>query len=282
MSVFLFLTGMLIGVAGIVLLIWATISKKWPISRCFIVFGVGLIIFVIGVAIHPSEGKPTVTPPPVSSPSPSPPVSLVPVGPPEQKRTRSVGECVEPANPLVRNTAASTIQDAPKGVAVNSEAWKIWRINYWVANNISYISDPKGYEYFASASETLKVKAGDCDDFAVLLASLYESVGLDATIASIDTNMDSRVDHMSCLVFYPSTADSFMGQIKDLMSKLMVSSPTGEIHIKYLDATKSKLLPKYDRGIWVFADPPMAEVKDMVGYITHEAWEITSITDVGS
>ncbi len=183
----------------------------------------------------------------------------------------------------MRDTAALVIQDAPRGIAVNSETWKIWRINYWVANNISYVSDPKGYEYFASASETLKVKAGDCDDFSILLASMYESVGLDAAIASIDTNMDSRADHMSCLVFYPGTADSFMGQIKDLMPKLMVSSPTGEIHIKYLDATKSsKLLPKYDQGIWVFADPPMAEVKDMVGYITHEAWEITLVTDVGS
>ncbi len=66
MSVFLVLTGMLIGVAGIVLLIWAAISKKWPISRCFIVFGAGLIMFVVGVAIHPGEGKPIVTPPPVS------------------------------------------------------------------------------------------------------------------------------------------------------------------------------------------------------------------------
>jgi len=44
--------------------------------------------------------------------------------------------------------------------------------------NIKYVPDPRGNEYVASPAETLKCGGGDCDDHAVLLASLCEAIGV--------------------------------------------------------------------------------------------------------
>ncbi|MBA7582556.1 hypothetical protein ES708_24487 [subsurface metagenome] len=199
-----------------------------------------------------------------------------------QKQAENIHDCVEPNEPLVRNTAVSVIADAPPSVDANSELWKIWQINYWVSTNIVYVSDPKGYEYLAHAQETLETKAGDCDDFATLLASLYESVGLDAAIVDIDTSGDGKVDHMACLVYYSGDADSFIDEADVIMRKMRQTSPTQEIHIRFGEAaTSPSALGKYDSGIWIVADPLMAEVRDMAGYITRDPYEFVEIIDVG-
>jgi len=49
----------------------------------------------------------------------------------------------------------------------------------WVRDNIGYINDPPD-DYFQPAVETLeKVKAGDCDDHAILLAAMLGSIGFE-------------------------------------------------------------------------------------------------------
>ncbi len=40
-----------------------------------------------------------------------------------------------------------------------------------------YVSDPKGKEYFAPASESIGLMAGDCDDHAVLMAACITAIG---------------------------------------------------------------------------------------------------------
>ena len=162
------------------------------------------------------------------------------------------------------------------------ESWKIWQINYWTANNISYVSDPRGQEYIASAAETLEIKGGDCDDFAVLLASLYEAVGLDAIIASVDTDNDGIVDHLTCLVYYDGTGESLVEEIKVILQKTLTVTPTNKVYVKYWEIDDLPVKKNYASGIWVIADPPMAQVKDMVGYVTYEPYKIVAIVDVGS
>ncbi|MBL7980734.1 MAG: hypothetical protein JNL52_02880 [Flavobacteriales bacterium] len=41
----------------------------------------------------------------------------------------------------------------------------------------TYVSDPKGREYFAPTAESIELMAGDCDDHAVLMAALISAVG---------------------------------------------------------------------------------------------------------
>lgn len=196
---------------------------------------------------------------------------------------RTVNDCVEPMNVVVRNQAVSIVSDAPSGIDTNSEEWKIWQINYWVANNINYISDPKGHEYLAYAHETLETKAGDCDDFAILLSSMYETVGLDAAIASIDTDDDGEKDHMTALVYYTEDSDSFIDEEQIILDKMRLSIPTGKIRIRFWNAgTSHPVLGKYESGLWIIADPPMDHVKGMVGYITHLPYKAIKIFDVGN
>ena len=45
--------------------------------------------------------------------------------------------------------------------------------------NWVYVNDPAGTDYYAKASESLRLLRGDCDDYAILMASLIESIGGD-------------------------------------------------------------------------------------------------------
>jgi transglutaminase-like putative cysteine protease len=46
-----------------------------------------------------------------------------------------------------------------------------------INNNWNYVSDPKGREYIASASESVKYLSGDCDDHSILMAACIRSIG---------------------------------------------------------------------------------------------------------
>lgn len=195
--------------------------------------------------------------------------------------TNNIKEFVVPTEPLIRETAVSILQDTPPDIEANMESWKIWQINYWTANTISYVSDPGGHEYVASAAETLRTKGGDCEDFAVFLANLYEAIGLDAIIASIDTDDNGIADHLACLVYYSGTGEALLEEIKIILQKSLTFTPTSQVYIKFWESNKSPIKKNYTGGIWVVADPPMAQVKDMVGYVTHEPYKILSAVDVG-
>lgn len=45
-----------------------------------------------------------------------------------------------------------------------------------------YVSDPLGAEYFAKASESIGLMAGDCDDHAILMAACIKAVGGEARL----------------------------------------------------------------------------------------------------
>jgi len=195
---------------------------------------------------------------------------------------RTVIDGFQPANPTVRDKAASVVAEAPADIDANSEEWKIWRVNYWVSQNIRRVSDPIGQEYLAYASETLETKAGDCDDFSILLTSMYEAVGLDAAIVYIDTNEDGEADHMASIVYYPRSKDFFIAMEKGIMDKMGLKSRTGFLTIRFWDASSLyQVLGKYDKGIWIIVDPVMATVREIVGYITHEPYIATEFVDVG-
>lgn len=56
---------------------------------------------------------------------------------------------------------------------VYNELYKKWK----------YVNDPRGREYVAKASTTIKAGLkGDCDDFAILMATMIESIGGEARV----------------------------------------------------------------------------------------------------
>jgi len=78
---------------------------------------------------------------------------------------------ITPNNPQIR--------ELEKSIA----GWPRWFVLCnWVATNIKYKSDMATHgvsEYWQLPLETLQLRTGDCEDFAILLCSLYRATGYD-------------------------------------------------------------------------------------------------------
>ena len=92
--------------------------------------------------------------------------------------TNQIVRAVDFSNPVVRDYAASLVAKYPGDYnpkqicSLYDDVYEKWR----------YINDPKG-EYISPASRTIQNGfIGDCDDYAVLMCSLIESVGGDCRI----------------------------------------------------------------------------------------------------
>jgi hypothetical protein len=147
----------------------------------------------------------------------------------------------------------------------DDEYFKVFAIGHWVSMNIRYISDPliEG-EYIAPPNETLRVGTGDCDDYAVLLATLYRSVGLDAVVGLIDTDDDNKVDHATALVYFTGNTTEILNGISKWASVLGIEVEK----ISYFDA---------DGGVYLIVDPPMSTYKNNPWSIYHTSYKLIKI-----
>ena len=93
---------------------------------------------------------------------------------------------IEPADPYVRDEALLLVAKFPGDYTID----QICSIYDYLKNGDetkkgwSYVRDPRGVNYYNYANESLRVGdgkeragAGDCDDFAILISSLVESIG---------------------------------------------------------------------------------------------------------
>jgi len=58
-----------------------------------------------------------------------------------------------------------------------SEEDQIGKIFWHIKHNVSYLQDPRGYEFIATVKHTIRIGSGDCDDATVAVASLLGSIG---------------------------------------------------------------------------------------------------------
>ena len=73
----------------------------------------------------------------------------------------------------VRQIAVGAAKEYPGAYNI----FQICSLFDYTKENIQYISDPRGGDYWADPNETLQVGAGDCDDYATLMAALIEAIG---------------------------------------------------------------------------------------------------------
>ena len=101
---------------------------------------------------------------------------------------RDYVKAVQPRDPVVRDFAVQLAKeyagayDDPQGSRVPTESGlrQLYRIHRFVSSQWKYVSDPNvnWFDYASPARRTLALGlAGDCDDFAVLLASLFAAIG---------------------------------------------------------------------------------------------------------
>lgn len=99
-----------------------------------------------------------------------------------------VQAAIDPTNPKTRNAAVRVAAEAEGPFRVEQVA-RIWS---HVRGRWAYANDPRGDEFFGKASETLTnlteqgKYAGDCDDFAIVLAAMTEAIGGRARIVMLD------------------------------------------------------------------------------------------------
>ncbi len=90
---------------------------------------------------------------------------------------KSMEEIENIANP-------ESVRDFAVFIISNSNKDPVTSLYDYVRMNIKFVSDPED-EYIASPCETILSGGGDCEDQAILLASLLEAVGIDSRIVWI-------------------------------------------------------------------------------------------------
>lgn len=99
-------------------------------------------------------------------------------------------------SPEVREQAVEIIRQA--AVRERDSAGEVRAIFQWVKTNFHFIKDPTGAETLGTPDYLLKVKAGDCDDYVVMLGSLLGSLGHATEIVTIaaDPHEPKRFSHV--------------------------------------------------------------------------------------
>jgi len=102
---------------------------------------------------------------------------------------KTLNTLVEPAEPSIRDAADEVARSYPGTYNI----YQVCAIFDNVKDNIKYVSDPRGHDFWAPANTTLEVGAGDCDDKAILLSSMLEAVGGTTRIYLTDTHAFTAV-----------------------------------------------------------------------------------------
>ena len=109
----------------------------------------------------------------------------------EAEFASSYSQAIEPTDPIVRSYALKAIPASHDGEYSVQQLCDIYNKLY---NDWVHVNDPDGEEYIVPASESVKVLRGDCDDYAVLMASLVEAIGgTSRVIVASDSAGDEHV-----------------------------------------------------------------------------------------
>jgi hypothetical protein len=124
---------------------------------------------------------------------------------PGGESAQKLAAALSPMDAVTRNTAVKLAarNDGPFHVEQVAEIWagvrKPWR----------YVNDPEGREYFATATESIQNGyIGDCDDFAVTLASMVIAIGGQARVVLMDGPKGGHAYAEACVQGEPTKVAS--------------------------------------------------------------------------
>lgn len=119
----------------------------------------------------------------------------------EKRMASQIAAAIDSSNPVTRDFAIKFAKKYPGGFNLD----QVISIYKYVRNNWKYVDDPRGNEYFSPASRTIKLGlAGDCDDFAIVMAATLKAIGAETRIvlaygrpnghAYAEVNVGSNID----------------------------------------------------------------------------------------
>ncbi len=77
----------------------------------------------------------------------------------------------------------------------------VYAIAKWIRDHIKYVKDVNGYETLQTPDNTLRIRGGDCDDHALLAATLFEAIGLKTYFKIVGEN--GKYKHIYVVVKTP-------------------------------------------------------------------------------
>jgi len=128
--------------------------------------------------------------------------------------------------PYIRKLSVRIIQQAG---AKNSPLEKLRALWNWTKRNIDYVSDIAGVEYIQAPRKLIESGAGDCDDMAVLIGSMAESVGLPVQLKAVKLRGRDNFSHVFPVIKYKQyevAADA-------TIDKCLGYQPTNTVDIMY-------------------------------------------------
>lgn len=122
----------------------------------------------------------------------------------EDRTATAIHDAMDSRNPITRDFAVTLIPPAHGGMFRTSQLCDLWDA---AESRWTYVEDPQGGDYFSPASRTIVIGLkGDCDDFAILVAALIESVGGNSRIVSV---RNGTAGHAYPEVFIGTTPEEF-------------------------------------------------------------------------
>jgi hypothetical protein len=134
---------------------------------------------------------------------------------PEERSIRErvaarIAAAIDASNPTTRNLAVrlAAQSDGPFRVEQVARIWSHVR-SHW-----RYVSDPRGGEYFARASETIDDGlAGDCDDFATVLIAMSQAIGGRGRLVMIDGDDGGHAYAEVCIEASPEEVSQHLAAV---------------------------------------------------------------------
>jgi len=147
-------------------------------------------------------------------------------------------------NTLVKKNAVEIIQECKQ----NDKACMTNNIFNTITSNIKYVEDVRDVEHVQSIADTLTVKAGDCEDFTILLSSYLETIGIKTILlltnnhiytlaCGLDKDAVSSLTPLGrpffwydiqgerCFVTDPTIEDSYMGYSANILGEKIAVDP---------------------------------------------------------
>jgi hypothetical protein len=160
--------------------------RAHPIDTLRYNFPLFIILLIFSLLLLECSKNPTITQKTVSQ---------------EDALLKKLKQAMDYTNPVTRDFAIKFASQSPG----NYNYGQICCIFDYLYKNWKYVNDPRGFDYFASASETITSNlSGDCDDFAILIDSLISSIGGITRISLVYSNSSGH-----------AFAEVYIGKVSD-------------------------------------------------------------------
>lgn len=107
------------------------------------------------------------------------------------------------ADPVIRKILGAILQDVPE----RDYQGELQAIFNWVKKNLRYTHDPHRLELFQKPRRAIELKLVDCDDMAIIIGSMVQSIGYPLRLRVIGVS-SNQPEHIYALAGVPPTENN--------------------------------------------------------------------------